>query len=330
MRFTTIAGLISAVLLSACGMFTPMREESPGMMAETADARIALGKQLAEGIMACGSCHTTGNFEGDPEEDGYLAGDVWTGQPWGLIGVPNLTPDVETGIGGWTDEELARAITKGISRDGRALTPYMPWADYGAALTANETAALIAYLRNVPEAVGNTVPANELVMPFSDLHAKGVIHNMLNSAPMFTDYTVDTSTPEGRVKRLAYLGACAACHAHAPEYPKPPRLGEPLAGGIHYRGPGGELILCANLTPDEETGIGGFSDDVLRDALKFGKRLRPRPETEMVRWPMMQRMTHHTSLTDSEIDDLLAYFRSQKPINHDVGKKEAEKAAAQQ
>ncbi len=328
MRIPAIAGLICAVLLSACGMFRPMRVAVPDMAVKTTDARVALGKQVAEGIMACGSCHTSGNFVGDPDMEAYLAGDSWLGQPWGRIGVPNITPDVETGIGSWTDEELARAITKGYSRDGRALIPYMPWAYYGAVLTAEETAAIIAYLRSIPEAVGNSVPANDLVMPFSDLHAKGAFHNLLNSAPSITEYATDTSTPEGRGKRLAYLGACAACHAYAPDYPKPPLLGEPLAGGVHFRGPGGKLILCANLSPDKETGIGGFTGQQLYENIKFGKRLRPRPETEMVRWPMMQRITHHTSLTDEEIGDLIAYLQSQEPINHDIGKKETEQAAA--
>ena len=329
-RWTFI--LVATLALGACAGLMTIRDETPPVTERVVTAteampamtaQVALGKRLAEGIMACGSCHTSGNFVGDPQMDGILAGDLWAGQPWGRIGVPNITPDVETGIGGWTDEELARAITQGYSRDGRALVPYMPWAYYGAAITTEETAAVIAYLRSIPEAVSHKAPATELAMPFSDLQAKGVFHNMLNSAPSITEYSADTGTPEGRGKRLAYLGACAACHAFAPEYPKkPPQLGEPMAGGIYFRGPGGELILCANLTPDVETGIGGFSDQQLRDALKFGKRLRPRPAAEMVRWPMMQRITHHTSLTDDEINDLIAYFRAQPAISHDVIAKE--------
>ena len=324
MRMRRGLSVVVVLVLGACGGMRKTGGEPAVLVTETLSDQVALGKRLAEGIMACGSCHTSGNFEGDPDAEGYLAGDAWLGQPWGRIGVPNITPDMETGIGGWTDAELVRAITKGYSRDGRALIPYMPWAYYGAAITAEETAAIIAYLRSIPEAVSHTEPANDLVMPFSDLHAKGVFHNMLNSAPSITEFSVDTSTPAGRGKRLAYLGACAACHAYAPEYPKkPPQLGEPLAGGVYFRGPGGELIMSANLSPDEETGIGGFSDQQLRDALKFGKRLRPRTETEMVRWPMMQRMTHHTSLNDDEIDDLMAYLRSQPAIRHDVVAKEA-------
>ena len=315
-----------ALVFSACAVFIPMRVGPPeDITVEITPKRVALGKKLAEGIMACGSCHTTGNFDGDPRQDMYLAGDVFTSKLEGTIRIPNITPDIETGIGAWTDGEIIRALTKGLSRDNRQLVPYMPWPEYGLTLTEEEVYAIVAYLRTVPEPVRHVPPESDLTTMVSFAMSTGMMRRMFTTGPLYgAAYEPQLDTPEGRGKRLAYLGACAACHAYAPEYPKkPPQLGEPLAGGVYFRGPGGELIMSANLSPDEETGIGGFSDQQLRDALKFGKRLRPRTETEMVRWPMMQRMTHHTSLNDDEIDDLMAYLRSQPAIRHDVVAKEA-------
>ena len=313
-----------SLLVGACAVFIPMRVKVPEVTVEITEERVVLGQRLAEGILACGSCHTTGNFVGEPDLDKYLAGDVWPGQSWGLVTVPNITPDKETGIGNWTDGEIIRAISKGLSRDGRQLLPMMPWAEYGAALSKEESYAIVAYLRSVPEPVKNAVPDNKVVMPYSLLLSTGMIYNMMSKHPSYTEYEPSTNTPVERGKRLAYLGACKGCHAYAPEYPKPPRLGEPLAGGLDFHGPKGELIIGANLTPDEETGIGSFSDEELFQTIKYGKRLRPLEDTEMVRWPMMQRITHHTSLTDEEISDLIAFFRSQEPIKHDVLKKAEE------
>ena len=82
--------------------------------------------------------------------------------------------------------------------------------------------------------------------------------------------------------------------------------------------PGRPPLFCSNLTPAMETGIGSFTDEELYDSIKYGKRLRPRPDLEMVRWPMMARITNHTSLTDEEIADLIAFFRSQPAVEHDI------------
>lgn len=53
---------------------------------------------------------------------------------------------------------------------------------------------------------------------------------------------------------------------------------------------------------------------------------RPLPDTDMVRWPMMPRITHHTTLADEEIADLIAYFRAQPAVEHDIVRKERERA----
>jgi hypothetical protein len=61
----------------------------------------------------------------------------------------NLTPDPETGLGRWSDDEIARAIRHGQRPDGRTLVPVMPWPSY-AQLTDEDTAAIVAFLRSLP------------------------------------------------------------------------------------------------------------------------------------------------------------------------------------
>src|SRR5271170_1273520 len=67
----------------------------------------------------------------------------------GRVVAPNLTPDVETGAGAWTDDQLARATREGIGHDGRALFPMMPYPDFRA-MSDEDLASIVVYLRSLP------------------------------------------------------------------------------------------------------------------------------------------------------------------------------------
>ncbi|MDF2233747.1 hypothetical protein P2H44_14395 [Albimonas sp. CAU 1670] len=108
-------------------------------------------------IMDCGGCHTPRDAQGAPREDAALAGgDIGFAMPgYGIVWPPNLTPDA-AGLGGWSDAEIAEALTAGRRPDGRTLAPVMPWPAY-AGLDEADLAALIAGLRALP-AVANRTP----------------------------------------------------------------------------------------------------------------------------------------------------------------------------
>ena len=89
MRYKSTLIVLIAVVFCACAKFIPRRiGPPPDVSVEITPERVALGKKLAEGIMACGSCHTTGSFEGDPQQDMYLAGDVEYGKFEGKLQSP--------------------------------------------------------------------------------------------------------------------------------------------------------------------------------------------------------------------------------------------------
>jgi len=311
--------LIFSLFFGACAVFIPFKVGAPeDIKVEITPERVALGKKLTEGILACGSCHTSGSFMGDPQQDLYLAGDVMTLKMEGSITAPNITPHKETGIGSWTDGEIIRALTKGLNRDNRQLVPIMPWPEFGLTLTEEEIFSVVAYLRTVPEAVNNPVPKNDLNMPVKIFMSTGLLYKMFTKGPLYGEYKLRTDTAVERGKRLAYLGKCVDCHAYAPNPNRPPKFGQPLAGGLVMHKIDAEAVVCSNLTADVETGIGGFSDEELFMAIKYGKRLRPLPETEMLRWPMMARIPYHITLTDTEINELIAYLRTQKAIKLDI------------
>jgi mono/diheme cytochrome c family protein len=141
LAFLVILGALSGCARAAQGTApTPGRDRA---------ALVERGHYLVR-IMDCAGCHTPGALAGKPDHARALAGsDVGFAYPGGVLYPPNLTSDADTGLGQWSDAQIAAAIRQGVGRDGRALVPIMPWPSYSA-LTPEDTAALIAYLRTVP------------------------------------------------------------------------------------------------------------------------------------------------------------------------------------
>jgi len=122
-----------------------------------ADSQVERGRYLVT-VAGCNDCHTPGYFLGKPDFSRTLGGsDVGFGIPGvGTFVGRNLTPDKETGLGGWTDDQVIAAMTGGVRPDGRHLAPIMPWMEL-AHLTPEDAKAIVAYLRSLP-AVSNKVP----------------------------------------------------------------------------------------------------------------------------------------------------------------------------
>ena len=134
------------------------------------------GEYLAT-IMDCGGCHTPGALAGQPDATRPLAGSNIGFQipGLGIFYPPNLTPDAETGLGGWSERDIMTAVRTGVRPDGRVLAPVMPYHNYGK-LTDADASALAAYLKNLkpirnraPSIVGPsekaTAPYLTVVMP---------------------------------------------------------------------------------------------------------------------------------------------------------------------
>ena len=121
-----------------------------------AESQIERGHYLAV-VAGCNDCHTPGFFLGKPDTAKYLGGsDVGFEIPGlGVFPGRNITPDKETGIGIWTDEEIATALTTGKRPDGRQLAPIMPYPSF-VYMTKEDVAAIIAFLHSIP-AVKNEV-----------------------------------------------------------------------------------------------------------------------------------------------------------------------------
>ena len=102
-------------------------------------------------ISDCGGCHNQGAMTPEPNLEQPLSGSEIGFEVPGLgtFYPPNLTNDEATGLGSWTDEQIANAIRTGERPDGRILAPIMPWISY-AAYTDADIMDLVAYLRSLP------------------------------------------------------------------------------------------------------------------------------------------------------------------------------------
>ncbi|HTP12996.1 MAG TPA: c-type cytochrome [Bacteroidota bacterium] len=129
------------------------------------------GKYLVE-TLGCGYCHSPIRKDGSiVEEMKYAGGQHWNLYPFGDYVSYNLTSDKETGLGGWTDDQIKQFVTTGTRRDGTRMIPFpMPWSAY-AALKTSDLDAVIAYLRTLPP-VYNRIPPPEKLNIFSYLWGK--------------------------------------------------------------------------------------------------------------------------------------------------------------
>lgn len=126
---------------------------------------VARGRYMVE-LLGCGSCHTDGALFGEADMQAWLAGSsigiaysnpMKSADP-GVVFPPNLTPDVETGIGGWSRDRVAAAIRAGAGRHGRGAILVMPWQAY-AKLTDDDVYAMVDYLKSI-DPIRRVTPEN--------------------------------------------------------------------------------------------------------------------------------------------------------------------------
>ena len=134
--------------------------------------RIERGRYLAV-LGDCGACHTAPG--GQP-----FAGGLALQTPFGTLVTPNITPDRETGIGSWTNDEFLAALHEGRGHNGKRLYPAMPYPAY-TKMSDDDVLAIRAYLVTVAP-VRNQVISNQLPFPFN-IRLAMALWNLLNFTP---------------------------------------------------------------------------------------------------------------------------------------------------
>ena len=152
--------------MSTEGLPTP--PFTTGIVAPDPSDKAARGDYLVNHVLSCTDCHTPVDpSTGAPIVEKYLAGGQPYEGPWGIVYGGNITPDKDTGLGSWTEDDIKRALTTGINKQGRRLI-LMPWFVYSN-LSPEDADAVAYYLKNVLPAVKNEVPAPSINQGFEEI-----------------------------------------------------------------------------------------------------------------------------------------------------------------
>lgn len=271
---------------------------------EATPERLARGRYLAtSGRVPCVFCHSPLDTTGGGLQP--FPGREFSGRNWVQDGVPflvapNLTSDTETGIGTWTDDQLARAIREGIGHDGRTLFPVMPYQRFRQ-MSDEDLASVIVFLRSLPP-VHNPLPPSHVPFP---------LNKLINSAPepVGTVPEPDMSTPEKRGAYIVAISACADCHTTRDDQGNMPK-GMDFAGGTALTLAGRKTVYSANLTPSPN-GIPYYTEELFIETMRTGK----------VRGRMLDSMmpTHYfRNMTDQDLKAIFAYLKTLEPVDHYV------------
>jgi cytochrome c553 len=270
---------------------------------ERTPARVARGRYLVEGLLACSRCHSERDWSqpGAPPVAGReFAGHVFSDYDRPLLVAPNLTSDEETGVARWSDDMLARAIREGVGHDGRALHPEM-WYQAFRVLSDEDVESIVVYLRTLPP-VRNPLPRTQL-----SWQQRFEINDMPQP---ITAAQHDAPTPD-RAKRgdhLENLADCGGCHTDW-YHPGSAVNAKFMGGGNVLTSRRGE-IFTPNLTRDP-SGIGYYDEAMFIRVLRSGK-VGARPLNAEMPW------SWYRKLSDDDLKAIFAWTRAQDPVRHIV------------
>ena len=260
--------------------------------AASAETPVERGEYLVTSIAGCGNCHTPKGPNGEIAEL-TLAGGFVFDEPGMKAVSANITPDPETGIGKWTDEQIATAIREGKRPDGSTIGPPMPFNLYRG-LSDGDLKAMVAYLRTVK--------------PVKNAVAKSVYEFPLPPAWGPPVGTVADVPETDKVAWGAYMagpmGHCIDCHT---PFGKPgvrdfDRTG---AGGQEFAGPWG-VSVAPNITPAGQ--IADWTDAQVKTAITTGTR----PDGSKMFPPMGYH--YYARMKESDLDAVVAYLRALKAV----------------
>ena len=316
-----VRGLATALLLAAGfvlyvqidGMPT-FRHAAPARSVEVTADRVERGRKLA--TLTCVGCHLD-------QETGKLTGKLMADLPpaFGAIYSKNITRSKTRGIGGWSDGDLAYLLRTGVRPDGTYVPPYMIKLPHA---SDEDLDSILAFLRSDDPLVAESDVAPPGVTAPS-LLVKALAHTVMRPLP-FPERVVKApakTDPVAYGRYLVYSLDCFSCHSadfKSVNVMDPPKSAGFMAGGNRLRALDGSAIFSANITPDDETGIGRMSLADFTRTLKHGVR----PDGYALQYPMLPAV----GLDDAEVAAIYAYLRTVPKVHHAVERKRAPTAAA--
>ncbi|MBS1581274.1 MAG: c-type cytochrome [Bacteroidetes bacterium] len=309
-KFLKVLGILLLVLVLAGGGLVlyitqalPQVAVQPDLKVEATPERVARGAYLANHICVCMDCHSTRDWQAysGPLTPGTLGkGGERFDRALGFPGVfvsKNITPFA---LKDWSDGELYRAITSGVSRDGHPFFPVMPYPNYGK-MDTEDIYSLIAYLRTLPPQA-STPEGSEADFPVS------IILRTIPEEP----HPVAKPSPSDAVAYGAYLvnaAGCGECHTRAE---KGKKVGAPFAGGFAFNFPNGSVVRSSNLTPHAD-GLGAWDKDTFIARFKQyadSAYVPPAVDWNAGDFQTVMPWTMYTGMTEQDLGAIWDYLRT--------------------
>lgn len=301
LREVAVAGVLAFL---AAGGSAGVGAQDAAPAGDAGDPALARGAYLFAAA-GCEGCHTDVKNKG-----ALLAGGRALNTPFGTFYPPNITADVETGIGGWSDEDFQRALRDGLSPSGEHLYPAFPYTSY-TGMSDDDMRALKAYIFSLPP-VRQENREHELGFPFNWRFLLGG-WKMLNFTPGAMQPEAAKSAGWNRGAYLVEaLTHCGECHT--------PRgalggLDRDLWLSGTTDGPDGDKV--PNITPDETTGLGAWSTSQITGVLRTGLL----PDGDVVGSAMGEVVQNSTSrLNDDDRAAIAEYLQALTPIANPAAK----------
>ncbi len=312
-----LAALIAvAVLLVIGGVlyvtnFLPNIPVQADLRVEATPERIARGQYLAHSVCVCMDCHSTRDwavFSGPLKPGSLGVGGERFDQSMQFPGAfiaPNITPH---GLKDWSDGELYRAITSGVSKDGHPLFPIMPYPSYGQMAT-EDVYSLMAYLRSLPAVESSPGPSK------ADPPVNVIMHLMPQPAKPVPLPPASDAVAYGGY--LANAAGCTECHTKREQGKA---VGQPYAGGFEFAMPGG-VARSPNITPHPVTGIGAWTKQIFVDRFKAYApgSFKPVP-VDAAKGDMQTVMpwTMYASMTEADLGAIFDYLKTLPAVENNV------------
>ena len=318
-KFIALAAILTVVIaatyFSACN--SNKSEPKTDNKEDSLNKVIQRGEYLATKVVPCMDCHSKRDFSkfSGPVVPGTegMGGEVFDHKLFdampGTVYARNITPDPETGIGTWTDDEILRAITQGISKKGDTLFPIMPYANLNH-MVKQDLLSIIAYIRTL-KPIKNKVPARQLMIPISMAYPAPALQPSVdaNVAPPESD----------KVKYGEYLITMADCGTcHTPFVKGQPDFSRAYSGGNNFN-PANFKVVSANITPDSITGIGTWTEErFLNKFIQYReeKNYNFDPGKQNTIMPLIV----YAGMKDDDLKAIYAYLHSLKPISNKIEK----------